>query len=111
MMLYYTFDSVDFNCLFCSFFFFFSSRRRHTRYWRDWSSDVCSSDLHQNNEIGETLPFAGHNAKDFAGAGGTMLFPCLRFRDFRTNVEGEKRGDRTSPEHGAPTERDRKSVV
>src|SRR3712207_8499323 len=26
-------------------FFFFSSRRRHTRYWRDWSSDVCSSDL------------------------------------------------------------------
>src|SRR5258707_15803519 len=27
--------------------FFFSSRRRHTRYWRDWSSDVCSSDLYQ----------------------------------------------------------------
>src|SRR5947209_15242966 len=27
------------------FFFFFSSRRRHTRYWRDWSSYVCSSDL------------------------------------------------------------------
>src|SRR3712207_8819076 len=25
--------------------FFFSSRRRHTRYWRDWSSDVCSCDL------------------------------------------------------------------
>src|SRR5947209_10963674 len=25
--------------------FFFSSRRRHTRYWRDCSSDVCSSDL------------------------------------------------------------------
>src|ERR1035437_7566462 len=23
---------------------FFSSRRLHTRYWRDWSSDVCSSD-------------------------------------------------------------------
>src|SRR5204863_4223504 len=28
-----------------SFFFFFSSRRRHTRSLRDWSSDVCSSDL------------------------------------------------------------------
>src|SRR5207302_6783545 len=27
----------------CSFFF--SSRRRHTRFSRDWSSDVCSSDL------------------------------------------------------------------
>src|SRR3712207_8521090 len=32
-------NSVD------AYFFFFSSRRRHTRYWRDWSSDVCSSDL------------------------------------------------------------------
>src|SRR5690606_39457636 len=27
------------------FFIFFSSRRRHTRFSRDWSSDVCSSDL------------------------------------------------------------------
>src|SRR5690606_40497306 len=27
--------------------FFFSSRRRHTRFSRDWSSDVCSSDLDQ----------------------------------------------------------------
>src|SRR5690606_39468283 len=27
------------------FLFFFSSRRRHTRFSRDWSSDVCSSDL------------------------------------------------------------------
>src|SRR2546422_2916936 len=40
------------RCLVCvcfmslySFFFFFSSRRRHTRCSRDWSSDVCSSDL------------------------------------------------------------------
>src|SRR6266536_3025190 len=31
------------NCL----FFFFSSRRRHTISTRDWSSDVCSSDLHR----------------------------------------------------------------
>src|SRR6266542_5865961 len=29
----------------CSFFFCFSSRRRHTICYRDWSSDVCSSDL------------------------------------------------------------------
>src|SRR5439155_17665923 len=33
-----------FFVFFC-FFFFFSSRRRHTRWPRDWSSDVCSSDL------------------------------------------------------------------
>src|SRR5690625_2128220 len=34
-------------CVCCTFiiFFFFSSRRRHTRWPRDWSSDVCSSDL------------------------------------------------------------------
>src|SRR5690606_39716555 len=35
-------------CVVLSFsicFFFFSSRRRHTRFSRDWSSDVCSSDL------------------------------------------------------------------
>src|SRR5690606_5183267 len=31
------------TAIFC--FFFFSSRRRHTRFSRDWSSDVCSSDL------------------------------------------------------------------
>src|SRR5699024_11373476 len=30
---------------FLFFLFFFSSRRRHTRSKRDWSSDVCSSDL------------------------------------------------------------------
>src|SRR2546429_4065123 len=31
--------------MFLLVFFFFSSRRRHTRCSRDWSSDVCSSDL------------------------------------------------------------------
>src|SRR5256884_1649361 len=36
-------------------FFFFSSRRRHTRCSRDWSSDVCSSDLTCFRSIGETL--------------------------------------------------------
>src|SRR2546429_9914968 len=33
-------------CVRIVFFFFFSSRRRHTRCSRDWSSDVCSSDLY-----------------------------------------------------------------
>src|SRR2546428_1213114 len=36
--------------------FFFSSRRRHTRSDRDWSSDVCSSDL--SSRRGEGEPFA-----------------------------------------------------
>src|SRR5437868_12684268 len=33
--------------------FFFSSRRRHTRSKRDWSSDVCSSDLYSKNRVAE----------------------------------------------------------
>src|SRR2546421_6615949 len=42
-------------------FFFFSSRRRHTRSDRDWSSDVCSSDLTGGTPFkalvgGEALP-------------------------------------------------------
>src|SRR5699024_12220735 len=41
----YLVDAVVFFELYCSIFFFFSSRRRHTRSKRDWSSDVCSSDL------------------------------------------------------------------
>src|SRR5258707_3614272 len=49
------------------FFFFFSSRRRHTRYWRDWSSDVCSSDL--------TLTV---DWVKIANLGGSVLF----FNDF-----------------------------
>src|SRR3712207_8030587 len=46
-------------------FFFFSSRRRHTRYWRDWSSDVCSSDL-------------GH-----AAGGAVLRMTAVRLRDAR----------------------------
>src|SRR5258706_9153227 len=42
------------------FFFFFSSRRRHTRLVSDWSSDVCSSDLPQDEkfEAGSGIPLA-----------------------------------------------------
>src|SRR5699024_11538155 len=36
--------------------FFFSSRRRHTRSKRDWSSDVCSSDLEKIISNGESVP-------------------------------------------------------
>src|SRR5699024_11985618 len=39
-------------CYSICFFFFFSSRRRHTRSKRDWSSDVCSSDLVRGVEEG-----------------------------------------------------------
>src|SRR5690606_39554417 len=35
--------------------FFFSSRRRHTRFSRDWSSDVCSSDLSPSPLLDRTI--------------------------------------------------------
>src|SRR5438445_2365086 len=48
------------GCLFTIFsVFFFSSRRRHTRYWRDWSSDVCSSDLDLVDTGVQTSPRVG----------------------------------------------------
>src|SRR3712207_7589643 len=49
-------------------YFFFSSRRRHTRYWRDWSSDVCSSDL--ETVINQALsPYKWQDIKVLPGAG------------------------------------------
>src|SRR3712207_6554447 len=43
--------------------FFFSSRRRHTRYWRDWSSDVCSSDLCENFDLAR-IPYFNQDLED-----------------------------------------------
>src|SRR3712207_9412347 len=41
---------------------FCSSRRRHTRYWRDWSSDVCSSDLSSSEPPHAARPAARSSA-------------------------------------------------
>src|SRR5258707_5756995 len=49
------------------FFFFFSSRRRHTRYWRDWSSDVCSSDLRMDRRRRADVGQSRHLASGLAG--------------------------------------------
>src|SRR3712207_7445491 len=54
---------------------FFSSRRRHTIYWRDWSSDVCSSDLvidglGRLGVMGMTVP------KEYGGGGFTHTAYC-----------------------------------
>src|SRR6266498_4714186 len=43
-------------------FFFFSSRRRHTRCGRDWSSDVCSSDLGEGSAFAD-LAYEGAGAR------------------------------------------------
>src|SRR5690606_39706637 len=50
-------------------FFFFSSRRRHTRFSRDWSSDVCSSDLGVETIFGQWLVAAEEGVVEAAGAG------------------------------------------
>src|SRR5439155_13595700 len=53
------------HLLSCLFLFFFSSRRRHTRWPRDWSSDVCSSDLRAsfvNIRLFAMLPLAQASA-------------------------------------------------
>src|SRR5207253_6312226 len=53
------------SCLFLSvFFFFFSSRRRHTRWPRDWSSDVCSSDLRMVRQFQGLADTRQHGAID-----------------------------------------------
>src|SRR5215203_31407 len=50
--------------------FFFSSRRRHTRYWRDWSSDVCSSDLlGRETPVLQTIFSPLATARKLGGAG------------------------------------------
>src|ERR1041385_6012749 len=49
-----------------SVFFFFSSRRRHTRCSRDWSSDVCSSDLDGRDKPGHD-GFSGKRMARLAG--------------------------------------------
>src|SRR5439155_8266295 len=50
--------------------FFFSSRRRHTRWPRDWSSDVCSSDLTGPDwvlaEVGGTRSFTPQTLSGFS---------------------------------------------
>src|SRR2546421_809089 len=53
-------------CIQPDFFFFFSSRRRHTISDRDWSSDVCSSDL--------TARVLGVRRLDLGPQGGSVLF-------------------------------------
>src|SRR5690606_40590972 len=52
--------------------FFFSSRRRHTRFSRDWSSDVCSSDLEArlDQEHAEREPEREQTEPDGEGIAG-----------------------------------------
>src|SRR5690606_39856480 len=90
----------------------FSSRRRHTRFSRDWSSDVCSSDLRTGrprqagmlgNYIGiyTTSPELGTSNANIWGSG----------RLYMLYAEGDTRRDRTLAPFIYSPSRDRKSVV
>src|SRR5699024_11460992 len=58
-------------------FFFFSSRRRHTRSKRDWSSDVCSSDLITYSESLTKSPRSDiGNASSFSYVSPSKLIRC-----------------------------------
>src|SRR6266705_1662380 len=56
-------------------YYFFSSRRRHTRSYGDWSSDVCSSDLSSITRDGSPVRFQATSAchAERCGAGGCAL--------------------------------------
>src|SRR2546422_6448967 len=59
----------------CLYYFFFSSRRRHTRCSRDWSSDVCSSDLSSSavmtaDELQAERAYHEHNVASIASQVG-----------------------------------------
>src|SRR3712207_8791382 len=73
-------------------FFFFSSRRRHTRYWRDWSSDVCSSDLAHLDDGGEEAPGSGRSRGRGRGTAGQPGGPRGRHRGNRTARRLHARG-------------------
>src|SRR5207247_5504171 len=73
--------SVVLSCL--VFVFFFSSRRRHTRSTRDWSSDVCSSDLvpHYRNAGTSVVTNKALNAAYRAAGRPEAVFVMERLMD------------------------------
>src|SRR5690606_31370563 len=74
---------IDSIYLFVPTSFFFSSRRRHTSFSRDWSSDVCSSDLPDEKIMvytGDPKPMPLVKGKLITKCAGTHLnLPCARF--------------------------------
>src|SRR5215217_7200657 len=77
------------------FFFFFSSRRRHTRYWRDWSSDVCSSDL-LAKEVATLNLLTGGRYEIGIGTGWPAASPTGRADSLATGLDFGENGPRVS---------------
>src|SRR5690625_1154320 len=79
----------------CCSFFFFSSRRRHTRWPRDWSSDVCSSDLIRGGTVLFTQERGGGLAQPLAGRHVQVQQPGQR------SVGGDRKSTRLNSSHVA----------
>src|SRR5690606_40004711 len=78
------------------FLFFFSSRRRHTRFSRDWSSDVCSSDLRPgiHADTDRNITVAGgvnHRLNPVLAANITRVNPQARSEERRVGKECRSR--------------------
>src|SRR6266436_7366316 len=71
--------------------FFFSSRRRHTRCSRDWSSDVCSSDLHDAIEVEAVMRL--QVVRERGGAKRAVAFTDEKFRRVPAVVAADIRVD------------------
>src|SRR5690606_40009876 len=70
-------------------FFFFASRRRHTSFSRDWSSDVCSSDL--GNERNQT--YFSYSFSDASGVVPTNSLTRHSLNLRLTNKLSDKRSE------------------
>src|SRR5690606_39307452 len=87
--------------------FFFSSRRRHTRFSRDWSSDVCSSDLDRGGDCREPAsPWIGACGFDTAGEVMAWLFG-----DAGTAPANEATGERSEERRVGKEWRSRRSAA
>src|SRR5438105_15125434 len=87
-------------------FFFFSSRRRHTRSTRDWSSDVCSSDLVSIPQLG-TVTANHHPVVVLTSNAQRKLTEALRGRCFLLWMDyprsEERRVGKECRSRGGPT--------
>src|SRR5690606_40822029 len=73
--------------------FFFSSRRRHTRFSRDWSSDVCSSDLYREEKGVDPVS----NTETFAQCANSTQKPLRGVRFGASTAEGGLKVKRCPP--------------
>src|SRR5690625_7028384 len=107
------------------FSFFFSSRRRHTRWPRDWSSDVCSSDLKEEDtpsdkeeqegctpcQIGTHLKYIFNTFQTLdrldSGSRYAILPPQMFFTPRRSTSEREEESDTAENELNADGQGDK----